>query len=58
MSSLGSIKTLALKKKLAAELKSNRSVPAWVIAKTLGKVRTNPAIRHWRRTKLKLRGKK
>lgn len=55
---MGSIKTLALKRKLAAELKSNRPVPAWVIAKTLGRVRTNPAIRHWRRTKLKLRGKK
>ncbi|RLG61164.1 50S ribosomal protein L39e [Candidatus Geothermarchaeota archaeon] len=55
---MGSIKSLALKKKLAAALKSNRPVPAWVIGKTLGKVRTTPSRRHWRRTKLKLRGKK
>lgn len=55
---MGSIKTLALKKKLASELKSNKPVPTWVVAKTKGRVRMTPARRHWRRTKLKLRGKK
>jgi len=55
---MGSIKTLALKRKLAAALRSNKPVPAWVIARTSGKVRFSPARRHWRRNKLKLGGKK
>ncbi len=51
------VKTYAFKMHLAHELKSNRPVPIWVIAKTSGKVRTNPARRHWRRVKLKLKTK-
>ena len=55
---VGRIKKFALKRKLASEFKSNRPVPTWVVAKTLGKVRITPSRRHWRRTKLKLRDRK
>ena len=51
-------KTLSLKKRMARELRSNKSVPVWVIAKTNGKVRTTPSRRHWRRNKLKLKTKR
>ncbi|MEM0056960.1 MAG: 50S ribosomal protein L39e [Candidatus Geothermarchaeota archaeon] len=51
-------KPLALKKHLAKEIKSNRSVPIWVIIKTKREVRSTPSRRHWRRSKLKLKTKK
>ncbi len=50
-------KLLSFKLRLAKAKKSNRSPPVWVIAKTNGRVRTNPKQRNWRRNKLKLRTK-
>ena len=47
-------KPLGKKLRLASALKSNRAVPIWVVAKTMGKVRWNPRRRHWRRGRLKL----
>ncbi|MHA2350316.1 MAG: 50S ribosomal protein L39e [Candidatus Thorarchaeota archaeon] len=38
---------------MAAAMKSNSSVPTWVVVRTGGKVRRNPQQRHWRQTKLK-----
>ncbi|NIP66625.1 50S ribosomal protein L39e [Candidatus Bathyarchaeota archaeon] len=46
-------KPAAKKRRLAAAGKRAKSVPTWVIAKTMGRVRTNPKRRHWRRDKLK-----
>ena len=46
-------KPLGKKIRLAKKLKQNRSVPAWIIVRTKGQVRTHPKRRHWRRTKLK-----
>jgi large subunit ribosomal protein L39e len=43
----------AKKRRLVRAGKESKPVPAWVIAKTRGKVRTNPRRRHWRRNKLK-----
>ncbi len=47
-------KALGRKRRLAAALKSNRSPPVWVIAKTKRRVLTTPTRRYWRRAKLKL----
>ncbi|MBD3405949.1 MAG: 50S ribosomal protein L39e [Candidatus Lokiarchaeota archaeon] len=46
-------KSLPKKLRMAKALKSNSSVPTWVIMKTSGKIRRNPKQRHWRSTKLK-----
>lgn len=46
-------KPLGKKLRLAHELKSNSSVPTWVVMRTGGKVRRTPAQRHWRATKIK-----
>lgn len=45
-------KPLAKKLRLIAAEKEASPIPAWVIAKTLGKIRRLPK-RHWRRTKIK-----
>ncbi len=45
---------VARKLRLAKALKSNSPVPLWVIARTGGKFRRHPKIRHWRRVKLKV----
>lgn len=45
-------KPLAKKLRLISAGKSNRPVPSWIIAKTLGKITRLPK-RHWRRTKIK-----
>ncbi|MBS7640263.1 MAG: 50S ribosomal protein L39e [Candidatus Bathyarchaeia archaeon] len=45
-------KPLAKKLRLISAEKENRPIPAWVIAKTLGKITRLPR-RHWRRTKIK-----
>ncbi|MEM2110635.1 MAG: 50S ribosomal protein L39e [Candidatus Bathyarchaeia archaeon] len=45
-------KPVAKKHRLIKACRNNRSVPAWVIAKTRRKVRRIPR-RNWRRTKLK-----
>lgn len=43
------IKPAAKKRRLAKAGKESQSVPTWVIAKTSGKVRTNPKRRrNWR----------
>jgi large subunit ribosomal protein L39e len=46
-------KPAAKKRRLAKSGKQAKSVPSWVIAKTVGKVRTHSKRRHWRRTKIK-----
>lgn len=46
--------TLSKKIRLSKATKRNRPVPIWVVAKTLGRVRTHPYRRHWRRSKLKV----
>jgi large subunit ribosomal protein L39e len=46
-------KPLAKKLRMAKALKSNSSVPTWVLVKTRGKVRRTPKQRNWRETKLK-----
>jgi len=50
-------KLLSIKKRLAHAWKQNRPVPIWVVARTMGRVRTTPKRRHWRRSKLKLKTK-
>jgi large subunit ribosomal protein L39e len=48
------IKPAAKKRRLAKATKEKESVPTWVIARTDGKVRTNPKRgRNWRRRKIK-----
>ncbi len=48
------IKPPAKKHRLAKANKQKEAVPTWVIAKTDGRVRTNPKRqRQWRRRKLK-----
>ena len=47
-------KPLAYKLRLIKAGKSNKSVPAWIIARTKGTVRWSPkSIRAWRTRKLK-----
>ena len=43
------------KKRLGSELKKNRRLPVFVIAKTNRKISTNTKRRHWRSRKLKLK---
>jgi large subunit ribosomal protein L39e len=45
---------LPRKIRMAKAKKQNRPVPIWVVAKTIGKVRTHPKRRYWRRSKLKV----
>ncbi len=51
---MGSIKTTAVKRRLAKKLKQNASVPIWVIGKTQGKVRRSSKQRNWRKSSLKV----
>jgi len=46
-------KPAAKKRRLIKAGRESKAVPAWVIARTRGKVRTNPRRRHWRRTKIR-----
>jgi large subunit ribosomal protein L39e len=46
-------KPTAKKRRLIKAGIESKPVPAWVIAKTKGKVRTTPKRRHWRHTKIK-----
>jgi large subunit ribosomal protein L39e len=48
-------KSGARKKHLGKELKKNRRIPVFVIAKTNRKVSQNTKRRNWRRNKLKLK---
>lgn len=45
---------LAKKIRLSKAMKQNRPVPIWVVGKTMGRVRTHPKRRYWRRFKLKI----
>ncbi len=47
-------KPAAKKRRLARAFKQRRAVPTWVVAKTIGRVRSTPKRRHWRRSKLKV----
>jgi len=44
----------AKKRRLARAKRQAQPVPTWVVAKTLGHVRTSPKKRHWKRSKLKV----
>ena len=46
-------KPLAKKLRMAKAMKSNSSVPTWVVMKTGGKLRRTPTQRNWRQSKLK-----
>ncbi|MDH5418924.1 MAG: 50S ribosomal protein L39e [Candidatus Bathyarchaeota archaeon] len=43
----------AKKRRLAKAGKQKKPVPTWVIAKTVGRVRTNPKRRRWHQRKIK-----
>ncbi|MEM0349760.1 MAG: hypothetical protein QXE96_05295 [Candidatus Caldarchaeum sp.] len=47
------VKTLAVKKRLAKEMRRAWSTPAWVVAKTRRRVRASNRRRSWRRAKIK-----
>jgi large subunit ribosomal protein L39e len=47
-------KPLARKLRLARAAKSNRALPAWIMIRTLRRVRFSPVRRHWRVSKLKV----
>lgn len=47
-------KTAPKKIRLAKAERRSRPVPAWVMARTKGKVRRTPTQRSWRKTKLKV----
>jgi len=47
-------KPTAKKRRLIKAGKQKRPVPTWVIAKTVGQVRTHPKRRPWRRRKLRM----
>lgn len=47
------IRTLALKKRLAKAIRHGWPVPTWVIARTHGRVRFHAKMRHWRRGRIK-----
>jgi large subunit ribosomal protein L39e len=51
---LARVKHTAKKRRLAKAGKQNSSVPMWIVAKTMGRFRSNPKRRHWRRQKLKI----
>lgn len=44
------IRTLALKKRLAKAMRRSWPVPAWVVIKTRRRVRFHAKMRHWRRS--------
>jgi len=47
------VKPPAKKRRLAKAGRETKPVPTWVVAKTMGRVRTSPKRRHWRRSKIK-----
>ena len=49
---MGSIKSLALKKRLAKKARQNRPIPYFVRAMPKNRIHWNYKRRHWRRTKL------
>ncbi|XP_045881838.1 60S ribosomal protein L39-like [Meles meles] len=53
---MSSHKTFRIKRFLAKKQKQNRPIPQWIQMKTGNKIRYNSKRRHWRRTKLGLKG--
>ncbi|CAD7686862.1 unnamed protein product [Nyctereutes procyonoides] len=53
---LSSHKTFRIKRFLAKKQKQNHPIPQWIQMKTGNKIRYNSKRRHWRRTKLGLKG--
>jgi large subunit ribosomal protein L39e len=51
---LARVKHTAKKRRLAKAGKSKSSVPMWIVAKTMGRFRTHPKRKQWRRQKLKI----
>ena len=49
------VKKPEYKARLGKKLKQNRRIPIFVIAKTNRRISQNPARRHWRARKLKIR---
>ena len=47
-------KPLGRKLRLASAHKRSRPLPAWVIVKTMRRIRYSPVRRHWRQSKLKV----
>ena len=47
-------KSAPRKIRLMKKLKQSSSVPAWIIARTKKKVRSNPKRRQWRRTDVRV----
>ncbi|NVM54943.1 MAG: 50S ribosomal protein L39e [Candidatus Helarchaeota archaeon] len=47
------VKPLGKKLRLGKANKQNRSIPAWIIVKTRGRVRTHPKRRKWRNQRIK-----
>ncbi|MEO9277622.1 MAG: 50S ribosomal protein L39e [Nitrososphaera sp.] len=47
-------KSTPRKTRLMRKLKQNSPVPAWIIAKTKRRVRSNPKRRQWRRTDVRV----
>lgn len=45
---------LPRKLRMAKALRQNRPVPIWAIAKTMGRVKTHPKRRFWRRSTLRV----
>jgi large subunit ribosomal protein L39e len=50
---LARYKPTAKKRRLIKAGRRSKPIPAWIIAKTRGRVRLNLRRRHWRRTKIK-----
>lgn len=46
-------KPLGKKLRMGRAMRSNQSVPTWVVVKTGGRLRRTPGQRNWRETKLK-----
>jgi len=46
-------KPTAKKRRLMKAGKQKKAVPTWIVAKTMGHVRTSPKRRQWRRRKIK-----
>uniref|UniRef100_A0A8C0PPH7 60S ribosomal protein L39-like n=3 Tax=Canis lupus TaxID=9612 RepID=A0A8C0PPH7_CANLF len=53
---MSSHKTFRIKRFLATKQKQNHPIPQWIQMKTGNKIRYNSKRRHWRRTKLGLKG--
>ena len=49
------VKSSARKRHLGKELRRNRRIPIFVVAKTNRRISTNPRRRHWRSRKLKIK---